>query len=192
VIGVLYSLLWHATFDATYGAYIRMSTNHLYEAYLFTPVGAGDIVAGEVMWSATRSVMSATAVLVAASIFGLVDSPLAVFALPAAFLIGVMFASIAMLMTATAKSIGSMNNFFTLFLLPMFYVGGVFFPLDRLPELLQRIAWVMPLTPAAALVRGLVTGNTTPMMALWTLELAAYTALAFWLASYFMRKRLIR
>ena len=126
---------------------------------LHSPLGPRDIVLGEVIWCATRAVASATAVLVVATAFGLIASPLAVLALPCAFLIGLVFASMAMVLTAAATTIGAMNNFFTLFILPMFYVSGVFFPLERLPDAVQTASWALPLTPGAALVRGLVTGE---------------------------------
>ena len=184
--------MFHATFDSTFGAYLRMETHHIYEAVLFTPLGPEDIVVGEVMWSATRAVLSAVAVLVVATIFGLVHSPMAVLAIPCAYLIGLSIASIAMIMTATASTIGAMNNFFTLFVLPMFWISGVFFPLDRLPEWAQTLAWVLPLTPSAALVRGLVTGDVSWIMLAWVAELMAYTVVALFLASYFMRRRLIK
>ena len=89
-------------------------------------------------------------------------------------------------------SYGAMNNFFTLFIMPMFYVSGVFFPLDHLPQSVRMLSWALPLTPAAALVRGLVTGNTTWLMVLWALELMAFAIVGLWLASLFMRRRLIR
>ena len=184
--------MWHATFDATYGAYMRMTNNHLYEAYLFTPLEAGDIVVGEVLWSATRAVLSSTAVLGAAALFGWVHSPLALLSVPAAYLIGVMFACMAMVMTATAPSIGAINNFYTLFILPMFYVSGVFFPLEGLPEAIRGLAWILPLTPATALTRGLLTGELTPRMLLWLLELCAFIVVAFGLASRCLKRRLIR
>ena len=183
--------MFHATFDSTYGAYLRMETHHIYEAVLVTPLGPEDIVVGEVMWAATRAVMSGTAVLVVAASFGLIGSPLAILAIPCAFLIGVMMASIAMMLTATAKTIGAMNNFFTLFVLPMFWVGGVFFPLERLPDGVQVFSWALPLTPSVALVRHLATGDLTWWMFAWTLELVAYGSVALWLATRLMRRRLI-
>ena len=184
--------MFHATFDSTYGAYLRMESHHIYEAVLYTPLGPEDIVMGEAMWAATRAVVSSTFVLVAATMFGLVSSPLAVLAIPCAYLIGLTIGSIAMVVTATATTIGAMNNFFTLFILPMFYVSGVFFPLDRLPEGVQIAAWALPLTPSAELVRGLVTGDTTWLMVLWALELVAMWLVALRLASFFMRRRLIK
>ena len=183
--------MFHATFDSTYGAYLRMESHHIYEAMLFTPISCSEIVMGEVMWGATRGVVSSAIVLVVAVIFGLVDSPLAVLAIPSAYLIGFMFAAIAMILTATARTIGAMNNFFTIFILPMFYVSGIFFPLDGLPQGVKIISWALPLTPAAALIRGLVTGHISWLMAIWTLELVAFAVVALWLASIFMRRRLI-
>ena len=184
--------MFHASFDSTYGAYLRMEAHHVYEAMLFTPLGPEDIVMGEVMWGASKALLSATAVLIVATAFGLVGSPLAILALPVAYLIGLTFASIAMIMTATASTIGAMNNFFTLFVIPMFWVSGVFFPLDQLPDIVQKAAWVLPLTPAAALVRGLFEGELTLLMLVWTLQLILYFGVSLWLASKFMRRRLIK
>ena len=184
--------MFHATFDSTFGAYLRMETHHIYEAILFTPLGPEDIVLGEVMWGASRAALSGTAVLTVAAMFGLVGSPLAVLTIPAAYLIGLTFASIAMVLTATATTIGAMNNFFTLFVLPMFWVSGVFFPLDRLPEAVQVASWALPLTPSAALVRALFTGETSWLMLLWTLELVAFFLISLRLASFLMRKRLMK
>ena len=184
--------MFHATFDSTYGAYLRMETHHIYEAMLFTPIGPEDIVVGEVMWSATRAVFSSTCVLVVAAMLGLVGSPMAVLAIPCAYLIGLMVASIAMILTATATTIGAMNNFFTLFILPMWYVSGVFFPLDRLPDWVQTASWALPLTPSAALVRGVITGETSWPMVLWALEMVAFTLVALTIATVLMRRRLMK
>jgi lipooligosaccharide transport system permease protein len=184
--------MFHATFDSTYGAYLRMESHHIYEAMLYTPISPADIVVGEVMWSATRAVVSSTAILLVATGFGLVSSPLAILVIPCAYLIGVTIAALAMILTSTATSIGAMNNFYTLFVLPMFYVSGVFFPLDRLPNGVQIFSWALPLTPATSLLRGLVTGDTTWFMVLWALELIAVAAVAIWLASMLMTRRLIK
>ena len=169
-----------------------MESHHIYEAMLYTPMEPQDIVVGEVMWGATRAIISATAVMIAALAFGLIQSPFALLAIPAAYLIGVVFASMAMTVTATATTIGAMNNFFTLFLLPMFYLSGTFFPLERLPDVVRQIAWILPLTPAAALTRGLMTGELSLWMLAWIAELLAYAILPLFLASHFLRRRLTK
>ena len=191
--GILASwAMWHATFDSTFGAYLRMETHNVYEAILFTPLQPKDIVLGEVLWSASRAVMTGLAVLAASLVFGLVGSPLAVLAIGGAFLTGLAFASLAMILTATATTIGTMNNFFTLVLTPMWMLSGVFFPMDRLPEGVQFGAWVLPLTPSVALIRGLMVGEPSWYMALWTLELLGFTVVSLVLASRLMHRRLIK
>ena len=191
--GILASYaMFHSTFDATYGAYLRMETHGVYDAMLSASLEPEDIILGEVLWAASRAALAGLAVLAAAAMFGLVASPLAALAIPAAFLTGIAFGALSMILTATASTIGAMNNFFTLVLTPMFMVSGVFFPLDGLPDGVQGLAWAMPLTPAVALTRALLTGEVSWLMLLWTLELVVMSLIALRLASYFMRRRLIK
>ena len=97
-----------------------------------------------------------------------------------------------MVMTATATTIGAMNNFFTLFILPMFYISGVFFPLEQLPVPAQIIAWALPLASSVALTRGLVSGDFSWMMLAWSGEIFAYGLIAFCLAAVLMKRRLVK
>lgn len=184
--------MWHASFDSTFGAYLRMETHHVYDAMLFTPLGPFDIVIGEAIWSASRSVLTGSALLLAATIFGLVSSPLALLALPAAFLVGLAFAAISMTITASVKTIGSINNFFTLILTPMFFFSGVFYPTGRLPETVQIVSWSLPLTASVALIRGFLTGSISWWMIVWILELLFITGGFCWLSTILLRRRLIK
>jgi lipooligosaccharide transport system permease protein len=169
-----------------------METHHVYEAILFTPLEPEDIVMGEVIWGATRSVLTGVAVLVAILVFGLVDSPMAIAVIPSAFLIGVAVGSLAMTYTAVAPSIGSLNNFFTLFVVPMSFFCGIFFPVDRLPAAAQVAAWALPLTPGVALIRGFTAGDLSWMMLLWVLELVVVAAVGLTMASILLRRRLVK
>lgn len=184
--------MYHSSFDQTFGAYLRLETHHIYDAILFTPLGPSDIVLGEILWGSTRSIMSGTAVLVVAAIFGLIGSPLAILALPVAWLIGLTFACIGMTITASVKSLGAIENYFTVILTPLFMFSGIFFPLDQLPVGVQVVSWLLPLTPGVELIRALFTGDTSGWMALWALELVGYSAVFYLLATRLMRKRLIK
>ena len=187
----MYAMM-HATFDTSYGSYLRMELHHVYDAILFTPLEPEDIVVGEVMWGATRSVLTGVAVLVAMSVFGLAGSPMAVAVIPVAFLIGVAIGSLSMTFTAVAPSIGSLTNFFTLFISPMSFFCGVFFPLDRLPAAAQVGAWALPLTPGVALIRGFSAGDLSWMMLAWVLELVVFSVVGLTMASILMRRRLVK
>ena len=127
-----------------------------------------------------------------AACFGLISPPLAVLAIPCAYLIGLTVASIALILTATASTLGAMNNLFTVFIIPMFYGSGAFFPLDHVPHTVKMLSWALPLTHAAALTRGLVSGDLTWLMVLWALQLLAISVVALCVASSFMHRRLIK
>jgi len=103
-----------------------------------------------------------------------------------------MFASISMSYTSTAYSLSSLNYFFSLVVTPMFWLGGVFFPLDQLPRGFQVVAWFLPVSHVAAIYRALVEG--TPHWShvgdlVWIL---VATVFFFRLAIFLMRRRLIR
>ena len=70
--------MFHATFECTYGAYMRMETHRIYDGIIVTPLSVEDVTLGEILWGATRSVLTAAAVLVVATGFGLVSSPMAI------------------------------------------------------------------------------------------------------------------
>jgi ABC-type polysaccharide/polyol phosphate export permease len=74
----------------------------------------------------------------------------------------------------------------------MFWLGGVFFPLDSLPRGFQIAAWFLPVTHVVTIYRGLVEG--TPQWShlgdlVWIIVV---TAVFFRLAIFFMRRRLIK
>lgn len=49
---------------------------------------------------------------------------------------------------------------------PLFLFSGTFFPIDRLPPLLQSFALLTPLYHGVALARGIVLGTLEPLAAL--------------------------
>ena len=183
--------MFHALFEGAFGAYLRMSMHRVFDSILATPMQVEDLVLGEMLWGASRSVLTAIAVLIVATGFGLVESPLAVLAVPTAFLVGLVFYPIALSATAVAPSINSLNNVFTLLAVPMYFLSGIFFPVSGLPDWIEPIVWVLPLTPASHLMRGLILGDLD-ITHLWSLlALVAMAVLFGILATYLMRRRLV-
>ena len=183
--------MFSASFECTYGTFIRMEYQRTYDAIITTPLDVEDVIAGEIFWGATRSFMTGTVVLGIASIFQLVHSPWAILVPLVAFLEGVMFASIAMLYTSFVPAIYSFNYYFTLFITPMFFISGVFFPLDSFPQLMQNLSWIAPLTSVVQLNRALVSGQVHFGL-FWPLVLVvALGAIFFTMSLVFMKRRLI-
>jgi lipooligosaccharide transport system permease protein len=184
--------MFHALFENTFGTYLRMSMHRVFDSILATPVEVEDLVLGEAVWGATRSIMTSVAILAVATGLGLVASPWAVLAVPAGFLTGLVFAMMAVSITAVAPTMSVLNNVFTLLATPMFFVSGVFFPVSTLPEAVQPVVWALPLTPAVHLIRGLTLGDLG-LAHLGSAGLLLAEAVAFGLlATFLMRRRLVK
>ena len=182
--------MFSATFECTYGSYVRMEFEKIYDAIIATPLNVDDVTVGEIFWGATRSLMTGTLILAIAAAFQLVHSPWALFIPLLVFLEGIMFASIAILFTSIVPSINSFNYYFTLFITPMFFFSGVFFPLSSFPKIVQTLSWIIPLTPVVHLSRALINGEFQ-LQLLWALTLIiALTALFFSISLVTMRRRL--
>lgn len=153
------SAMFAATYECSYGTYVRMTYQKTFDAILATPVNLDDLVAGELIWGATKSMIYGTIIIIVISLFGLVDSPLILLAIPLLFAIGIVFAQISVIFTAVVPGIDSFNYFFTLFMTPMFLFSGIFFPLDTLPPIVGRIAFFTPLYHMVNILRDFAAGN---------------------------------
>jgi lipooligosaccharide transport system permease protein len=185
------SIMMSASFEAMYSGFARMHVQKTWDAILNTPITLDDVLIGEMVWAASKSVLSGTAVLVVAAALGLVKSWLALWILPLMFLTGMTFASLGLIMTALSPSYDFFMYYFTLFITPMMLVSGVFFPTEQLPLFAQQLAAFLPLTHAVAIVRPLMSGSAPTGAALHLIALTVYTALGFYLALGLLRKRLL-
>jgi len=185
------SAMYSASFETTFSSFTRMTEQNTYAAILATPCSVADIVAGDIVWAATKSVFSAVFVLLVTALFGLLPSPFAVALVPVGFLIGVMFGSLGMVVTGRSPSYDFFNYYFTLGISLMFLFSGIFFPLDVLPAWGRTIAWMLPLTHAVHVCRAFAAG--TPGLYLlgnfaWMILV---TVVAFVVAERLVRRRLV-
>jgi lipooligosaccharide transport system permease protein len=151
--------MFAASFECTYGSFFRMEERKTYDAIIATPLNVEDVITGEIFWGAPRSFITGSVILAVAAAFQLVPSPWAILIPILSFLGGIMFASIAILFTSLVPSFYSFNYYFTLFITPMFFFSGVFFPLSSFPEIVQTLSWIIPLTPVVHISRALFLGE---------------------------------
>lgn len=184
------STMMTASFESMFSAYTRMDVQKTWDAMLATPLDVKDVVIGEAMWAATKSLISGTAILVVAASLGTVAGWQAVLTLPIMLLTGLCFSAMALLVTAFAKNYDFFLYYNTLIITPMLLVGGVFFPLDEMPALVRETAQWFPLVHAVDLIRPLMTGSNPTQILLHLGVLAAYTAMASTLAIRLIKRRL--
>ncbi len=185
------SAMTTATFEGMYSVYTRMVPQRTYDAMLATPTEVDDILAGEMFWCATKSLINGIAILAVAAILGAVADMRALLVLPVVFLIGLCFAGPAMVMTSISKGYDFFAYYFTLVITPMFIVCGVFYPTNVLPEFVQRFVQVLPLTHAVALTRPLIVGQPLTDVALHISVLLAYAVIGYYIAAILTRRRLV-
>lgn len=168
-----------ATFESSFPIMGKMTWRRNYEAICATPISPGAIVVGELLWLAIRLGMVATAFSLVLLAFGVIGSPMAVMAVPAAVLTGLSFSAPLIAFTGTLNNTqgNAFNVVFRFIVTPLFLFSGVFFPVSNLPSWLQVVALATPLYHGATLVRGLVLGSIDMWAALGhTLYLVALTA----------------
>jgi lipooligosaccharide transport system permease protein len=156
------SAMQTSLFLSTYPIMARIKWLRTYEAMLATPVSVTDLLAGELVWMTLRLTQGASVFLAAMALFGAIRTPIGVLALPAAILTGLAFGCPITAFSATQRTDSGFTVLQRLVIMPLFLFGGAFFPLDRLPAVLQAAAWATPLAHGVALTRGLTLGTLTP------------------------------
>jgi len=154
-----------AVMDSTYNVFFRLKYAKLYDSALATPMGSGDIAAGEIGWALIRGCLYTIPFLVVMAVLGLIHSPWAVLALPVALLTGFAFAGAGMAATTFMRS-WQHFEFVQLATLPMFLFSATFYPLSVYPRPLQIVVECTPLYQGVELMRGLTLGAVGPGL-LW-------------------------
>lgn len=186
------STMMSATFEAMYSGFSRMHVQKTWDAIMNAPVTLDDVVLGEAVWAASKSLLSGMAVLAVAAALGLTHSALALWVIPVVFLTGLAFAAMGLIMTALSPSYDFFMYYFTLAITPMMLACGVFFPLSQLPAPFQAVAQALPLTHAVELARPLMNGAVPANIALHLAVLASYAAVSFYVALVLTRRRLLK
>jgi lipooligosaccharide transport system permease protein len=185
-------------FECTYSSFVRMYYQKTFDAIIATPVSVEEVIAGEIVWGATRATINATVVmtvvLAAMATLGLPFSPFFLVVILLAFVGGLMFASIAMCFTAIAPNIDFFNYPSFLLVTPMTFLSNTFFPLSRLPEAGQyAVIAFLPLTHVVDITRGLILGNIDLNLILLGIPWIAIATLVFFVLSInLMKRRLIK
>ena len=186
------SVMNSAFFECTYGSYVRMYYQKSFDAMIATPLSIEDVIAGELLWGATRSLLYVIIMLPVFVAFGVISLPTSLLAIPLAFLGGLMFGGIAMCFTAITPSIDTLNYPSFLFITPMALFSGTFFPLTLLPVAFQYIALIFfPLTHLVAIMRMLTLPAITSVLLLHLSWIIVVTVIFCIISINLMRKRLI-
>lgn len=186
------AVMFQAYFETTYSSFVRMYYQRTFDAMLATPLLVEDVIIGEWLWGATKSIMAGTIMLGMVTLFGQVHWPTGFWVIPLALLGGLLFSGLGLITTALVPQIDQFNLSTFIVIFPMFLFSGTFFPLDILPSWAVKLAWVLPLTHVSSLLRGACLGIRPQYVAGSLAYLVLFTLVAAGLAVLLMRRRLVK
>jgi lipooligosaccharide transport system permease protein len=155
-------------------------------------MGIREIAIGEMLWALLRAALYSAAMLIIMLVAGLILSPWALLAFPAALLIAGAFAAAGLAGTSVLRTVQDFDIPMGLIVMPMFLFSGTFFPISVYPLPIQAFMEVTPLYHAISLIRGLSTGVVGWAQLLDFAYLVAFFALAMWFAMSRMERKLIK
>ena len=183
--------MYTAAFECTFGTFIRLEFDKVYDGMLSASITSEDLLIGEMFFAGTKGIFFSTAVLIVISIFGFVPSPVAVFSPLVGFFTAFMFAALSLYVTSFVKNINHFNFYFTGLLTPMFFFSGIIFPLTNLPVFMQYTAEIFPLTHVARIVRAFCFNSFNIYLLLDLLYIVVFILVFGFLAVKKLKKRLI-
>jgi lipooligosaccharide transport system permease protein len=186
------SIMMASSFEALYSAFSRMHVQKTWDALMNAPLALDDVILAEMLWAATKSLMSGLAILCVMFVLGIGVHPQTLLVVPMLFMIGMTFASIGLVVNALARGYDFFTYYFTLVLTPMMFLSGVYFPTTQMPSWLQAVSPLLPLGAAVDLVRPLILGGWPARPTADIAVLAAYCIAGFYVATVLTRRRLLK
>ena len=162
-----------------------------YYAQCATPLTPRAIAFGQLAWNATHALAVGAIFCVVIVLFGAAATPGILWSVPIGVLTGVAFsAPIAAFMT-TQRDTNAWNNIWRFGITPLFLFSGTFFPIDRLPELIRPLAWLLPLWHGVDLARSAALGTLgdAPLLAVAHVAILLAVAVAGTWAMFVMFRR---
>ena len=178
-----------ASFEALYSAFSRMHVQKTWDGIMNAPISLDSVLLAEMLWAAFKSIFTVTAILLVMLALQISQSPKLLLVWPVLLGAGITFSCIALIFNALAKGYDFFTYYFTLFLTPMMFLSGIFFPREQLPPVVRIASDWLPLTNAVELVRPLFMDQWPAHPVRHTLVLAAYAVAGFWVALALTRKR---
>jgi lipooligosaccharide transport system permease protein len=149
--------------ESTFNFFFKLNYDKTFSSILATPLSAGDIAVGELIWALIRGGLYALGFMVVLIVLGLIESPWVVLAVPAALLVGFAFGAVGMAATSFMKTWQDFD-LIQLVILPLFLFSGTFYPIETYPEALRVIVQLTPLYQGVDLIRALTVGAISPIL----------------------------
>jgi len=130
-----------------------------YHAMAATPLAPSSVLAGHLAYMTYRALSVAAVFVLVMTVFGAVESPFVVFAIPAAALTGMAMAAPMAAYAVTLTVDGGFAAANRFLIVPMMLFAGAFFPISQLPDWVRPLAYVTPTWHGVDMCRSLAFGD---------------------------------
>lgn len=185
--------LFTSFFESSYGFYVRMTYENVFKAMLTTPIGVKEIVFGEMIWVGLKGSIMAVGVAIVLALFGMMKNP---FLIPAVatvgFLVALACGAMGLLATAVVRNINQFQTVYSFIIAPLYFLSGIFFPIDQMSKWVRIIAEFFPLIHGVRLAQALFWDRGILEAYLYSGSiLVAQSAILCTVAYYQIRKKLV-
>jgi lipooligosaccharide transport system permease protein len=148
-----------AAVEASWPVMAAIKWTRTYHAMLASPLVTRDVLVGHQLFVVTRVLVTSTLYLAVIAAFGAVESLWALLVPLAAVLVGTAFSAPVAAFSAAVKNDTMFPTLFRFVIVPMFLFSGAFFPVERLPLVLEALAYATPIWHGVELCRSLTLGD---------------------------------
>jgi lipooligosaccharide transport system permease protein len=145
--------LYPSFFEGSYGTFIRLRFEKVWQAMLTTPLSFTEVFLGDWLWAATRGTVVGLITGLIAVLWGLYSIWHLLLSVPLIALGSLLFAAIGLFTAGSVKTIDQVNIPIFLLIIPMFTFCGTYFPRETLPPPMRMIADILPLSALTDLLR---------------------------------------
>lgn len=156
-----------------------------FEDYVISPINMTVYAWGKIIAGAFYGMYSATLIVVLVSIFTN-DLAITPYFMVIAILNCFVFSALGFLIGLLVNSHSDMAKFTNFVITPMSFLCGTFFPIDKMPDVLRWIIYLLPLTHSNIALR--TTGEAPAQMALHAGVLVFYFVMLFMLGAHHCKK----
>lgn len=138
--------LFTSFFETSWGFYIRMTFENVFKAMLTTPIGAREVVIGEFIWVGLKGAALGFGVAVVLALFGLMVNPwLLPFTAVVGFFTALACGAMGLISTTFVHNINQFQSVYSFVIAPLYFLSGIFFPIDSMAKPVRIIAEIFPL-----------------------------------------------
>lgn len=148
--------LFTSFFESSYGFFVRMSYENVFQAMLTTPIGVKEVVIGEMFWVGLKGAAMSLGVAIVLALFGMMVNPWLIPGLAiVGFLVGLPCGAMGLLATALVRNINQFQTVYSFLISPLYFLSGIFFPIAEMARPVRIVAEFFPLIHGVRLAQSL-------------------------------------